>query len=130
MIKEQIVLIKGTTYRASSTGYIINKYGRPLMGTTQGGYVRCTIKIDGKYKSINTARIIYEAFCGPIPNGYEIDHINGNSTDNRLSNLRVCTHKENMQNSITRQRLKKPRKRYAIKYEKLQITIQSHQTIS
>lgn len=33
-------------------------------------------------------RWIWEEIFGPIPDGWEIDHINGVSTDNRLENLR------------------------------------------
>ncbi|NHZ85778.1 MAG: hypothetical protein GWP19_07845, partial [Planctomycetia bacterium] len=32
------------------------------------------------------------------PNDKEIDHINNDSLDNQKLNLRICTHKENMQN--------------------------------
>lgn len=43
-------------------------------------------------------RVIWEEANGPIPEGLEVDHINGEVGDNRLENLRLVTHAENMMN--------------------------------
>jgi len=50
-------------------------------------------------KSIKQHRYIWEKANGPIPDGMQIDHINGKRDDNRLSNLRVVSHRENAQNA-------------------------------
>ena len=51
-------------------------------------------------------RIIYRTLVGEIPNGYEIDHINGDRTDNSINNLRIVTHSQNMLQAFARKRLK------------------------
>ena len=48
----------------------------------------------GKWYSAH--RLVWEAFNGPIPEGYEINHINEKKFDNRLENLNLMTHRENI----------------------------------
>lgn len=55
---------------------------------------------------INTSRnrkniYLHQIVFGETKEGYEIDHINRNKLDNRKSNLRQCTHKDNAHNRIS-----------------------------
>lgn len=54
------------------------------------------VKINGRDALVH--RIIWEIHNGKIPNGYQIDHIDGNSTNNKISNLRCVVNKTNTRN--------------------------------
>ena len=58
------------------------------------------IKYQGKL--LREHRLAYEFVLGPIPEGMEIDHINGDRADNRISNLRLATHQQNLANCKNR----------------------------
>lgn len=55
-----------------------------------------TTTIDKKRFMVH--RIIWEMNKGPIPGGMQVDHINHIRTDNRLSNFRLVTAKDNRRN--------------------------------
>lgn len=61
----------------------------------------------GKYKWFRIHRLIAIAFIPNIENKSSVDHINGDKTDNRVSNLRWVTHKENHNNPIAIERHRK-----------------------
>jgi len=54
---------------------------------------RRTIRFNGKRRYFS--RVLWAAFNGPIPKGMNIDHINGDKSDDRLENLRCVTPSEN-----------------------------------
>lgn len=50
-------------------------------------------------KEFPAHRIVWEMFNGAIPEGMEIDHIDRDSRNNRIENLRLATRTQNMQNT-------------------------------
>lgn len=57
------------------------------------GYISSRQKICGEWKTVSLHRLLAGATAGEC-----VDHINGNTFDNRIENLRVCSHRENMRN--------------------------------
>ena len=69
-----------------------------VVGTMTEGYLRCSIG----YKPYLLHRLAWVYVYGALPNG-KIDHINGDKSDNSISNLRDVTESQNQQNRLKAQ---------------------------
>lgn len=70
------------------------KIGRKIGHLASDGYIYTKIRSI----SFKLHQLIYIYHNGAIPKGCEIDHGNGVKHDNRIDNLRIGTHAENVQN--------------------------------
>ena len=67
-----------------------------LRSSDRNGYRGVTLSVEGKTTTLSVHRAMWEAFNEPIPEGLQINHMNGDKTDNRLENLEICTPSQNM----------------------------------
>lgn len=65
----------------------LNRHGR--------GYLWARLYSRGTPRNIAVHRLVYETFVGPIADGMQIDHLDFNPSNNRLSNLKPATPFEN-----------------------------------
>lgn len=73
--------------RASSHRVVVPK-GR-------GDYLAMSLRANGRGVTVFVHTMVLESFVGPRPDGCEAAHLDGNPKNNRSSNLRWCTSKEN-----------------------------------
>ena len=71
--------------------YLRGQFRHIFADSARQGYLKFR-----RYKNINAAHAVLEAWGFPRPKGYECDHINGNHTDNRLTNIEWVTPAENV----------------------------------
>ena len=96
--KEVIEHIKKCYTYDAATGEIRNRKGQVMKGFERSGYKGLNIRIGNRRNEISLHHIAWALVFGRFPK--QIDHINGNKTDNRLENLREVTMRENDENRV------------------------------
>ena len=112
-----------TQYEVSNLGNVRNKNTKVVLSQedTGNGYMCVGLQMDkGVYKKTRVHRMVAMAFLEfqRTEERNEVDHINGNKSDNSVDNLRWCTHKENMNNPVTRRKIRRGVKRYRLQLQK------------
>ena len=119
-IKEGKIIVDHKNGEIFST-YLNKNYKQMI---NWAGYHYLDFKFFGERWSILVHRAVYLAKHGKIPEGYVIDHIDRNTSNNKLSNLRAVTHKVNMNNISFKKKSKnqgywkQPDKEHCIKCER------------
>ncbi|CAH3188932.1 unnamed protein product, partial [Porites evermanni] len=89
-----------SNYAARKNGEVINVKTKKIIKMMNNGlgylfFDICDKKLE-KPKKYLQHRFVYEVFKGPIPRCFEIDHQNSIRSDNRIKNLQLLTHKQNI----------------------------------
>jgi len=98
-------------------------YERPIGALLVTGYVGLGYRDEtGKPQQITAHRLIWTVCRGPIPDGYVINHLNGNKIDNRISNLEAVTQAQNLQHAYDTGLIPSGEDHYSSKLTDLDVT--------
>lgn len=88
-------------YAITKEGFAWNvRKNRPLALTTcKDGYLRAQMCMNGKPILGRVHRLVWPAFYGEIPSGLQINHLDGNKTNNCLWNLELVSQSENLRHA-------------------------------
>lgn len=89
-------------YQVSNLGRIRNLSGKIMKTVTNNcGYQQLFLRVEtNKRRAFCVHKLVMTAFVGPPPDAMQIDHVNGEKSDNRLSNLEYVTAAENIRRAI------------------------------
>ena len=102
------ISIYGDVYfKGDVSGKLRRKSGICVQHRNRRGYMTVAINIDGVKKRMFVHRLLAITYIENPENKKEIDHIDGNPSNNSLDNLRWATPKENSNNNISLERMRK-----------------------
>lgn len=82
-------------YEVSNDGRVRNKFGRELyVDMDRVGYLRVKLYQEGIKKNRRIHVLVAQEFLNWYK-GCDVDHIDGDKTNNGVRNLRITTHQEN-----------------------------------
>lgn len=92
-----IEVYNNPNYMINKDGVVVKSFDRRILSQEdRNGYKR--VLLNGSKKSVHI--LVWESFNdAKVPEGYYIDHIDGERGNNNLNNLRLVTQSENMKNS-------------------------------
>lgn len=85
-----MVAPKGQTRCLAERGGIL------ILNMESSGYLQAVLNVGKLRKHRMVHRLVMAAFVGQCPDDMQVNHKNGEKTDNRLENLEYMTHRDNM----------------------------------
>jgi hypothetical protein len=102
-----------TFYAASSDGRVMRLAGvfcrsprilKPMRD--HGGYARVKLSVPGhKPVTRSVHKLVCEAFIGPSPKDFTVNHLDLNKSNNSADNLEFCTRQENTAHAVANGRI-------------------------
>jgi hypothetical protein len=89
-------------YQVSSAGQVRSlKRGGRLMSpaVSRTGYHQVNLYLEGRVKHFYVHRLVAAAFIRPIPDGMEVNHKDGDKSNNDVKNLEIVTSEENLRHA-------------------------------
>ena len=92
-------LVKNYTYDRERGVVVNRKLRRVVKGSVNSrGYPQTRLWLGGQHLAIKLHQMVWALVYGRLPS--QIDHINGDKTDNRLENLREVSASDNQANRV------------------------------
>ena len=84
-------------YQVSRAGQVYSLKRHRLLAQVEGerGYLTVNLYRNGRPEHCLVHRLVAAAFLGPIPPGYQVNHVDADKSNNRLTNLEIVTPEEN-----------------------------------